>query len=187
METGTSSPALSAVSLATEVSWLVTVVSTVVIIVTEPELGNTFPIVTGVLCLCVAGSVMTDFWVLVRPVQTVCIPVTFPGIEDTATITTLELVLGALVLTVGLVTPVAAVVPAVTDGGDQRAVPVLALELSLPADSLRTRVWLVRPVLAVHGAVTDPPVGDTLLVLSSTAVLTSLAVRHAGSVVPRVQ
>ena len=94
---------------------------------------------------------MADGVLLVAAVGAVVVAVALPGPEDAAArLAALEHVLGAVVLAVGLVAVVAAVVDAVADGGGQRALLVLALELALAARPRRAGGRLVRPVLAVH-------------------------------------
>ena len=90
--------------------------------------------------------------------------------------------------TLHLVTVVSTIIPAITQGGDQGAVVVGALELTLPTHSVGTGVRLIRPVPTVPAAVTLPIVRDTLLIIAAAHVLTTLgAAGRAGPVVPGVE
>jgi len=185
---GTTSPSVGTVLLATPVSRLVTVISTIIIKVAVPQFWDALAIVTGKLCCTVAFSLVAQLVLLIRPIQTVSISIAFPSSQDAPAILTFELVLRALVATLYLVTVVSTVVSAIAQGGHQGAVVVGTLELTLPTHTCRTRVWLIRPVTAVSAAVTLPIVRDALLVIATAHVLATLgAAGSAGPVVAGVE
>ena len=139
-----SSPSSCAVPVAAEVSWLICVVPTIVVIVTVPQLGNTLSISALEFRLFVAGALVAQVLSFVRSIHTVGISVTLPGAKDATTrLLALELMLRALMVAVLLITPIPTVVPPVADCSDKCAIIVLALELTVPALSLWARSGLV--------------------------------------------
>lgn len=86
-------------------------------------------------------------------------------------------------LAVLFVAIVPAVVATVADGGGQGAVAVVALELSILANPVGTRLRLIRAVRTILGAVALPVEGNALVVGATAPVLTLGAVGYTGSVV----
>lgn len=142
--TWASSPASCAVSVAAEMSWLVCVIPTVVVVVTVPQLRNALAVSALEFSLVIAGPLVAQVLSFVRAIHTVGISITLPGTKDATTgLLALELVLRTLVVTVLLITPIPTIVPPVADCSDKGAIIVLTLELTVPALSLGARSRLV--------------------------------------------
>ena len=71
---------------------LITVISTVVIKVTEPELGNTLAVVAGKFSLVITFSVVTHFSVLIRSIKTISISITLEIFENALAVVAHKLV-----------------------------------------------------------------------------------------------
>jgi hypothetical protein len=142
--TWASSPASCAVSVAAEVSWLVCVIPTVVVVVTVPQLWNALSVSALEFSLIIAGPLVAHVLCFVRAIHTVGISITLPGTKDATTgLLALELVLRTLMIAIFLITPIPTIVPPIADCSDKGAIIVLTLELTVPALSLRARSRLV--------------------------------------------
>jgi len=86
-------------------------------------------------------------------------------------------------LTVLLITHITTIIPSVTDGSDQSAVFVGALELALLADPLWAGGWLIRAIHAIHRAITLPVVWNALLICTSAPMLTPCAGSNARALI----
>jgi len=161
---------------------LIAVVSTVIVPVAHPDIGNAGIVVTLVLvdwALFLRTSLLIlPSWAVVGLVALLVKWYTEGG--PAIVRRTFELVLEADVfVAVLLVARISAVVESVTDLGWMETMLVSALELARGAVEGRATLWLVGPVPTVVLTVTAPPEGDAL-VGCFTEEVSGRAVRTTG-------
>jgi len=134
-------PSIRAVSLTANMSRLVTVVPTVVVKVAMPQFEDTFSVVAREFGLLVAFSLIA--FIFIGSIQTIRVSVTLPGSQNAFSIGTLELMFGALMAALFLIAVVSTIVSTITKSGDQGAIVVFALELTISTDTFRACAWFI--------------------------------------------
>ena len=134
-------PSIRAVSLTTNMSGFVAVIPAIVVKVAVPQFEDTFSVVAFEFGLLVAFSLIA--FIFVGSIQTIRVSVAFPGSQNAFSIGTLELMFGALMAALFLIAVVSTIVPTITKSGDQGAVVVFALELTISTDTSRASAGFI--------------------------------------------
>ena len=123
------SPTSCTIAIAANMRGLVTFITAIIISVAVPQLRDTLAVPAGKFRIWVTRCLAANGVGFIAAVLTILVPIALPGALDAAAgAGALELVLRACVVAVVFVRFVAAIITAVTEGGDESTVVVLALE-----------------------------------------------------------